>query len=63
MFPVHTNVTDGTDLERCKHVANVQVDVRKRAGTRQYRVSGLEDGPASWQALDDTGQATDVGVP
>jgi uncharacterized membrane protein len=63
VFPVHTNVTNGTDLERCKHVANVQVDVRKRAGTREYRVRGLDDGPASWQALDETGPVTGVGVP
>jgi hypothetical protein len=62
VFPVHTNVTDGMDLERCKHVANVQVEVRKRAGTRQYRVRGLDDAPASWHALGDAAPTSDVGV-
>lgn len=64
VFPVHTNVTTGTDLERCKHLANVQVDVRKRGGRRRARVRGLEPTPAEWMPLGSTAAAApDAGVP
>lgn len=64
VFPVYTNVTTGTDLERCKHLANVQVDVRKRGGRRRARVHGIESAPAGWLPLGSTDAiARDVGAP
>jgi len=64
VFPVYTNVTTGTDLERCKHLANVQVDVRKRGGRRRARVRGLDSAPAEWMPLGSTdAAANDTGMP
>jgi hypothetical protein len=57
VFPVYTNVTTGTDLERCKHLANLQVDVRKRDGRRWARTGGVGSAPAGWLPLGSTDAA------
>ncbi len=60
VFPVYTNVTTGRDLERCKHLANTHVAVRKRGGSRRLSVTGLPSAPDGWLPLDGTGDPTDL---
>jgi KaiC/GvpD/RAD55 family RecA-like ATPase len=52
LFPVYTNVTDGTDFERLKHLFDGMVRVRRRAGGREVRFVGVDGTPAGWLRLD-----------
>ncbi|MFC4406592.1 DUF7504 family protein [Haloarchaeobius iranensis] len=52
LFPVYTNVTDGTDFERLKHLFGGMVRVRRRDGGREVRFVGIETAPPGWVALD-----------
>ncbi len=70
VFPVYTNVTTGTDLERCKHLANAHVAVRKRRDGRRMCVRGLPSAPDGWLPLSNdreptgiAGDATDARAP
>jgi len=54
VFPVYTNVTTGTDLARCEHLANVHVDVRRHDGDRRFRVRGHPSAPSGWLPLEST---------
>lgn len=53
LFPVYTNVTDGTDFERLKHLFDGMVRVRRREGGREIRFVGMEGVPAGWVRLAD----------
>ncbi|WP_440989196.1 DUF7504 family protein [Haloarchaeobius baliensis] len=53
LFPVYTNVTDGTDFERLKHLFDGLVRVRRRDGGREVRFVGMEGVPAGWVRLAD----------
>lgn len=55
VFPVYTNVTTGTDLERCKSLANAHVAVRRQGGSRRLRVRGLPGASDGWLRLDGDG--------
>ncbi|WP_257298597.1 hypothetical protein [Haloarchaeobius sp. FL176] len=52
LFPVYTNVTDGTDFERLKHLFDGMVRVRRRGGGREVRFVGMDGTPAGWVRLD-----------
>jgi len=56
LFPVYTNVTDGTDFERLKHLFDGMVQVRRRRGSREVRFVGLEGVPAGWVRLADAAE-------
>lgn len=62
VFPVYTNVTTGTDLERCKHLANAHVAVRKRGGARRMRVRGSSTAPDGWRPLAPTRDPSVAGI-
>ena len=51
LFPVYTNVTDGTDFERLKHLFDGMVRVRRRGGGREVRFVGMDGTPAGWVRL------------
>lgn len=52
LFPVYTNVTDGTDFERLKHLFDGMVRVRRRGGGREVRFVGMGGTPAGWVRLE-----------
>lgn len=53
LFPIYTNVTDGTDFERLKHLFDGMVRVRRREGGREVRFAGMSGTPAGWVRLAD----------
>lgn len=60
LFPVYTNVTTGTDLERLRHLFDAQVEVRQRGGQREVRCSGFEGTPTGWLPLADAPGEADI---
>ncbi|WP_256297042.1 DUF7504 family protein [Haloarchaeobius salinus] len=61
LFPVYTNVTDGTDFERLKHLFDGMVRVRRRGGGREVRFVGMAGTPAGWVRLEPDATSTDTG--
>jgi KaiC/GvpD/RAD55 family RecA-like ATPase len=59
LFPVYTNMTDGTDFERLKHLFDGLVRVRRRNGTRQVRCVGIQGTPDEWVTLAETPAASE----
>lgn len=59
-FPVYTNVTTGTDLERLKHLFDAQVEVRRRGGRQEIRCSGFGETPTGWLPLADPADEPDL---
>ncbi|WP_439027185.1 DUF7504 family protein [Haloarchaeobius sp. DT45] len=53
VFPIYTNVTDGTDFERLKHLFDGMIRVRRRNGTREVRCVGIADAAEGWVTIDD----------
>ncbi|WP_435364569.1 DUF7504 family protein [Haloarchaeobius sp. DYHT-AS-18] len=54
VFPIYTNVTDGTDFERLKHLFDGMVRVRRRNGTREVRCVGIDGAATGWVRLGDS---------
>ncbi|WP_435359238.1 DUF7504 family protein [Haloarchaeobius sp. DFWS5] len=54
LFPIYTNVTDGTDFERLKHLFDGMIRVRRRNGQRQVRCVGIDGAPTGWMTLAST---------
>ncbi|WP_267640445.1 DUF7504 family protein [Haloarchaeobius amylolyticus] len=57
VFPIYTNVTDGTDFERLKHLFDGMIRVRRRDGTREVRCVGIAGAADGWVRLPDVGTA------
>ncbi|WP_435333592.1 DUF7504 family protein [Haloarchaeobius sp. TZWWS8] len=55
LFPVYTNMTEGTDFERLKHLFDGLVLVRRRGGGRQIRCVGIDGAPAGWLTVEADG--------